>query len=254
MATEQDTRNLITSELPDRNAAGSTRIKAAALRKVLNWIVDYIKSYSPTFFNAPNGDGSALFSDNQPGLGLMRFLGNKIIGASDFGMININLAGDGFSFWQQLTATKDKLLMAVRRNGVAIGTDNPEELLHVAGRIKTFGLVAIGGTPTASLLGTGLGTGGTVSMGSGATDQAGMFIITTGSNPGATQMARISFANKVARTPTAVMISGCSTSSGNHLGKLVLYAESSSALILTASDGSILPANSTLSFYYQVIV
>lgn len=42
MATEQDTRSLITTELPDRNAAGSTRIKAVALRKVLNWMVDFV--------------------------------------------------------------------------------------------------------------------------------------------------------------------------------------------------------------------
>jgi hypothetical protein len=200
---------------------------------------------------APNGDQQPIGTATYPGLGFLRFLANLIPGLSEFSLVNINLAGDGFAFWQMLTTTSKRLLMVVRRSGVAIGTDNPDELLHVAGRVKMFGWVAGGAAPTCSVMGTALST---IAMSSTATDQAGVFTIVTGSNPIAGQMARISFSNKVARVPTCVLISASSTSAGPHLGKVVLYPESSSALILTSSDAGALPANVTLSFFYQVII
>ncbi|MGF7217489.1 hypothetical protein GGR92_003663 [Spirosoma lacussanchae] len=88
-----------------------------------------------TKFNVGNSDSAYPAETlNEPGSSQLTLAANWISGSSDLGLVNSNLAGGGFSFWQQTGAAAKKLLAWLTQDGnLGLGTLTPGERLHVVG-------------------------------------------------------------------------------------------------------------------------
>ncbi len=255
--TLAEIKDYINRTLPDRTKASDPMYPVGIVRQVLNKMLDF--GAGIVEFIVPNGDGSVIPTVNQTGgQGLLRFLSNLISGLTDLAFVNANLAGNGFSFWQMLTPTTKQYLLVVRKEGVGIGVTAPGELLDVAGRIATHGLVAAGNAPTSSTLGVGLGSAGSTNIVPGSTDFCGQILMRTSSDPqgGINQtFSRITFSSPRPRRPRACLLSAGNAAACSAMGKVFLTPDSvSSMVLLSNAAGDALPANTEFLFTYQVII
>ncbi|UHG91761.1 hypothetical protein [Spirosoma oryzicola] len=93
-------------------------------------------------FASLNSDGlfPAVISDL--GSAQLSLGANYVAGASDLAVISSNLASNGISFWQMVTATTKRLLAYLNANGdFAIGTATPAEKFHVEGNAYISGIL-----------------------------------------------------------------------------------------------------------------
>ncbi|MBN8824450.1 MULTISPECIES: hypothetical protein [unclassified Spirosoma] len=207
-----------------------------------------------TSFYASNSDGG-LFPPviTSPGNGLISIGSNYIAGNSDVALINANLSGSGFSFWQMLSAGSKRFLATLTGAGrLGIGVTAPAEMLDIAGRLKTKGVVSTGSLPTASVSTAGAGGTASVTVAAGSNDIAGKLTLTTsaGSSAG-NNLLTLTFNVAYSATPVAVQISARNAKAAEQLTRVYVSAITPNGFSLSSS-GTALSVDS-FDFQYLVI-
>ena len=206
-----------------------------------------------TSFLAGNIDQSPLPNAiSSPGLSQLSLGANAISGSSDLALMNTNLVGGGFSFWQQVTATTRALLLRITASG-DMGVGNivtPAERLDVNGRIRSKGLVTNGNLPTIAK-GTAVGGSGTATLIANSTDMAGGVTLATATGTTANGvLATVTFTAAYARAPR-ILISANNAQAANAMGRVFAVATATGFTLnsgVTALDNSV-----SMEFSYLII-
>lgn len=100
-----------------------------------------------TSFPLVNSDAVYPVPSTTPGTSKLTLGANYSAGSSEVSLMNANLIGGGFTFWQQLTANTKRLLASLNGNGwLGLGTLFPSERLHVDGNAFLNGTLKFPGT------------------------------------------------------------------------------------------------------------
>lgn len=114
-----------------------------------------------------NSDGSWPAAPiNEGGSAQLTIGANSVPGSSELSLMNSNLAGGGFSFWQQTGAQAKRFLAWITGGGDMIigGTGTqPAEKLHVVGNIQADGYIRTGSGNSAFKI-TGVKSGSSLSL------------------------------------------------------------------------------------------
>ena len=113
-------------------------------------------------------------------------------------------------------------------------------------------IISSGLAPSAAV-GTGAGSGGTVSIGAGSTDMAGTITLNIGSSPPTVQtVATITFASAMAAAPRAIVISARNNQAGMSLARFFIATKTASAWTISSTDVA-LSASTTYMLDYIII-
>ncbi|CCH00290.1 hypothetical protein FAES_2281 [Fibrella aestuarina BUZ 2] len=160
-------------------------------------------------------------------------------------------AGDAFVFKGWAGGSFPELVRITATGSIGIGTDNPQEKLHVMGRVRSAGIVA-GGTTPGIVARPGLGTGAAAAI-SGA-DMAGLISLTAGSGTGANaEVCKVTFATAYTAAPKVVMLDARSKNGRYQLGRLFVSAITATDFTISTTDSAIDAGTANIDIQYVVI-
>lgn len=204
--------------------------------------------FSKDGYFATNGDGYTPPTGAFLGPVVMTLLANwGVTGYSDLAFINTNPLSAGTGFWQLTTNNPKKLLLFLRNGRVGIGTTDPAETLHVAGRCLTEGLVTTGALPTIG----GGAANVTPSIKAGSTDMCGgIGVITSGNTAANATLLTVTFTKVYAKAPRIILTANSASATG---ALATVYPSAITTAGFSLSCGNALGGPNSYEFNYLVI-
>ncbi|WP_080056866.1 hypothetical protein [Spirosoma aerolatum] len=167
--------------------------------------------------------------------------------------LQVGATASDFVFFAATGPTASVELARIRGNGrMGIGVSSPAELLDVAGRVKSKGLVSTGSLPTVAITTGGAGTTASATVAAGSNDMAGKITLVTSAGASANNtLLTLTFNQAYAAAPVAVLVTPRNARAAEQVSRVYVSAITANGFTL-ASAGTALSVD-TFDFQYVVI-